>query len=72
LFQHVHLVGKGEKSRTVPVHPKLREALAAWRFVVPIEPRRWACAEDRYRPTCKYRQGASKRPLKDPQTDASV
>ena len=26
----VHLVGKGEKSRTVPVHPKLREALAAW------------------------------------------
>ena len=26
----IHLVGKGEKSRTVPVHPKLREALAAW------------------------------------------
>ena len=26
----VHLVGKGEKSRTVPVHQKLREALAAW------------------------------------------
>ncbi len=26
----VHLVGKGEKSRTVPAHPKLREALAAW------------------------------------------
>jgi integrase len=26
----VHLVGKGEKSRTVPVHPKLRGALAAW------------------------------------------
>lgn len=26
----VRLVGKGEKSRTVPVHPKLREALAAW------------------------------------------
>ncbi|MGH3201344.1 MAG: tyrosine-type recombinase/integrase [Streptosporangiaceae bacterium] len=26
----VYLVGKGEKSRTVPVHPKLREALAAW------------------------------------------
>jgi len=26
----VHLIGKGEKSRTVPVHPKLREALAAW------------------------------------------
>ena len=26
----IHLVGKGEKSRTVPMHPKLREALAAW------------------------------------------
>ncbi len=26
----LHLVGKGEKSRTVPAHPKLREALAAW------------------------------------------
>ena len=26
----LHLVGKGEKARTVPVHPKLREALAAW------------------------------------------
>ena len=26
----LHLVGKGEKSRIVPVHPKLREALAAW------------------------------------------
>ncbi len=26
----VHLLGKGEKSRTVPVYPKLREALAAW------------------------------------------
>ena len=26
----IHLVGKGDKSRTVPVHPKLREALAAW------------------------------------------
>ena len=26
----VHLVGKGEKSRTVPVHARLREALAAW------------------------------------------
>ena len=24
----LHLVGKGEKSRTVPVHPKLREAVA--------------------------------------------
>ena len=26
----IHLVGKGEKARTVPVHPKLRAALAAW------------------------------------------
>jgi site-specific recombinase XerD len=26
----LHLVGKSEKSRTVPVHQKLREALAAW------------------------------------------
>jgi integrase/recombinase XerC len=26
----LYLVGKREKSRTVPVHPKLREALAAW------------------------------------------
>ncbi len=26
----LHLVGKGEKSRTAPAHPKLREALAAW------------------------------------------
>ena len=26
----IHLVGKGEKPRTAPVHPKLREALAAW------------------------------------------
>jgi site-specific recombinase XerD len=26
----LHIVGKGEKSRTVPAHPKLREALAAW------------------------------------------
>jgi integrase/recombinase XerC len=26
----LHIVGKGEKSRTVPVHPKLRKALAAW------------------------------------------
>jgi site-specific recombinase XerD len=26
----LHPVGKGEKSRTVPVHPKLREALATW------------------------------------------
>ena len=27
---NLQLVGKGEKSRTVPVHPKLREALASW------------------------------------------
>ena len=26
----IHLVGKDEKARTVPVHPKLRAALAAW------------------------------------------
>jgi site-specific recombinase XerD len=26
----LYLIGKGEKSRAVPVHPKLREALAAW------------------------------------------
>ena len=26
----LHLVGKGEKSRDVPAHPKLRDALAAW------------------------------------------
>ena len=26
----IHLVGKGEKSRTVPTHPKLRQAVAAW------------------------------------------
>jgi integrase/recombinase XerC len=26
----LHLVGKGEKSRTVPAHAALREALAAW------------------------------------------
>ena len=26
----LRLIGKGEKSRTVPVHAKLREALAAW------------------------------------------
>lgn len=26
----LHLVGKGEKSRDVPLHPELREALAAW------------------------------------------
>ena len=34
----IHLVGKGEKSRTVPVHPKLREALAAWLAERPSEP----------------------------------
>lgn len=27
---HIHLVGKGEKSRDVVLHPDLREALAAW------------------------------------------
>jgi site-specific recombinase XerD len=26
----LHLVGKGEKSRNVPVHPELRKALSAW------------------------------------------
>ena len=26
----LHLIGKGEKSRDVPVHAKLREAVAAW------------------------------------------
>jgi integrase/recombinase XerC len=34
----VHLVGKGDKSRTVPVHPKLREALAAWLAERPERP----------------------------------
>jgi site-specific recombinase XerD len=34
----VHLIGKGEKSRTVPVHPKLREALAAWLAERPSRP----------------------------------
>jgi len=34
----IHLVGKGEKSRTVPVHPKLREALAAWLAKRPAKP----------------------------------
>lgn len=34
----VHLVGKGEKSRTVPVHPQLREALAAWLAERPSRP----------------------------------
>ncbi len=36
----LHLVGKGEKSRTVPVHPKLREALAAWLAERPSQPGR--------------------------------
>jgi site-specific recombinase XerD len=26
----LHVVGKGEKTRTIPVHPKLREALSEW------------------------------------------
>jgi integrase/recombinase XerC len=26
----IRVVGKGEKTRTVPIHPKLREALTAW------------------------------------------
>jgi integrase/recombinase XerC len=34
----LHLVGKGEKSRTVPVHAKLREALAAWLAERPGKP----------------------------------
>jgi site-specific recombinase XerC len=34
----VHLVGKGEKARTVPVHPKLRAALAAWLDERPSKP----------------------------------
>jgi site-specific recombinase XerD len=34
----VHLVGKGEKSRTVPAHPRLREALAAWLAERPARP----------------------------------
>jgi len=34
----LHLVGKGEKSRTVPVHPKLRQALAAWLAGRPSRP----------------------------------
>jgi integrase/recombinase XerC len=34
----LHLVGKGEKSRTVPVHPKLREALAGWLAERPSKP----------------------------------
>jgi len=34
----LHLVGKGEKSRTVPVHQKLREALSAWIAERPSRP----------------------------------
>src|SRR5712692_60113 len=34
----IHLVGKGEKSRAVPVHQKLREALAAWLAERPSRP----------------------------------
>jgi integrase/recombinase XerC len=34
----VHLVGKGEKPRTVPAHPKLREVLAAWLAERPARP----------------------------------
>jgi integrase/recombinase XerC len=34
----IHLVGKGEKSRTVPVHPKLRAALAGWLDKRPDKP----------------------------------
>ncbi len=34
----IHLIGKGEKSRIVPVHPKLRQALAAWLAERPAKP----------------------------------
>jgi integrase/recombinase XerC len=34
----VHLVGKGEKARTVPVHARLCEALAAWLAERPAGP----------------------------------
>jgi site-specific recombinase XerD len=34
----IHLVGKGGKSRTVAVHPLLREALAAWLEERPSKP----------------------------------
>jgi site-specific recombinase XerD len=34
----IRLVGKGEKSRTVPVHVKLREALAEWLAERPSRP----------------------------------
>jgi site-specific recombinase XerD len=40
----LHLVGKGEKSRTVPVHPQLREALAAWFAERPARPGAWSAA----------------------------
>jgi site-specific recombinase XerC len=35
---NVHLVGKGEKSRDVPVHSELHEALAAWLAERPSRP----------------------------------
>ena len=47
----LHLVGKGEKSRTVPVHPKLREALAAWLAERPAH-------RGATRPPCSPRAGA--------------
>jgi integrase len=34
----IHLIGKGEKSRIVPVHPKLPQALAAWFAKRPSRP----------------------------------
>ncbi len=34
----LHLVGKGEKSRTVSAHPKVREALTAWLAERPSKP----------------------------------
>jgi integrase/recombinase XerC len=34
----LHLVGKGEKTRTVPVHAKLREAVTAWLADRPSKP----------------------------------
>ncbi len=34
----LHLVGKGQKSRTVPVHAKLREALSEWLAERPQHP----------------------------------
>jgi site-specific recombinase XerC len=35
---NVHLVGKGEKARDVPIHVKLREALTEWLAVRPFHP----------------------------------